>query len=550
MINSTIIKSEQLNLFDERMNVWHQPPHLTLGMFLEQMPVHFLIGRGLLAYLPCCCGSYDKVDLKDKITMNYGCDCGFDVRDKERLSRCLPLREPVLFRWVAIYPESETVIRFSFQTCKQVISEDSFKNNSYDFKEEAFQEVAFIRYHLDGTIEQSNADLLQAEWFIDDAFNMDPKITRGECYYVETGLSHRYPYCNTSSHSANWYKHVIFHLWIDPSIQKLNHPVAQRHAYFQLLHRQNPNNIGSFAQNFMAFHRMIEKFPQMEQVIKAGYYTIGWEWLMEFSKSPSKKFQLNRYLKDGTKLTEIMPLPKPFLKELRKQNSTYKQYQYVLKVHETSPLNEPSFQLLLGLHDTFDASRFWRIIREKQAESIELLMYLRSCQSQQGIPMEEALILWDDYYQMAQEQTLPYKKFPQTLKLAHDLLARDIEKIRDEKLNQQFEERANALADLNFEDEETGYGFFVPQKAEDLIREGRILRHCVGGYQRRFAEGKTTILFVRSLSNPNQPLYTLEWDLKKKETIQFRGYCNANVTDRTVLKCLRKWKERQFIAAS
>lgn len=542
MNHLAITNIEQLHLFDERMIVGHQPPHLTLGMFFDQKPIYFQTGRASLSYIPCCCGHYDLVNSNIDTVLESGCDCGYSAYDKRKVSQEMTFVKPYVFRWLSIYPESDQVIRFSFQTTRCLILESDIIDQTYDFKKEVFQEVAYLRYHLDGTIEQENLDLLRPNWVIREANHLPQPLRK---QVIEDWIRQGLPEQCAAFQNPNAQKNVMFHQTIDPAIKYLKHPVAQKHAYFHTLPRQRSKNLHEFASRFMAYHLMMEKFPQMEQVIKSGYRSIGKDWIDEFAKNPTKKFQLHRYLKEGTKLTDIMPLPKPFLKELRKRDVSYKQYQYILKVHEASPLNEPALNLLLDAYDSMDLNRLWRIVREGHAGSVELLMYLKGCQTQQGIDMKEALILWDDYYQMAQEQTLPYKKFTPTLKLAHDILARDVEKIRDEKLNQQFEERANALADLNFEDEETAYGFFVPQTAEDLIREGRVLRHCVGGYQRRFAEGKTTILFVRELSQPDKPLYTLEWNLKKKEVVQFRGYSNANVTDRTVLKCLRKWKERQ-----
>ena len=111
-----------------------------------------------------------------------------------------------------------------------------------------------------------------------------------------------------------------------------------------------------------------------------------------------------------------------------------------------------------------------------------------------------------------------------------------------------FQERATSLEYLTFEDAETGYGIYVPQTCNDLVIEGRTLHHCVGSYQRRFAKGETTILFIRRLEEPDKPLYTLEWDLKKQKILQLKGNSNSNVTNREALACLRKWQERQASA--
>lgn len=46
--------------------------------------------------------------------------------------------------------------------------------------------------------------------------------------------------------------------------------------------------------------------------------------------------------------------------------------------------------------------------------------------------------------------------------------------------------------------------------AEEIVREGKLLRHCVGSYADRHISGATTILFLRRRSAPGKPLCTIE----------------------------------------
>ena len=46
--------------------------------------------------------------------------------------------------------------------------------------------------------------------------------------------------------------------------------------------------------------------------------------------------------------------------------------------------------------------------------------------------------------------------------------------------------------------------------AEEIVREGKLLNHCVGGYADRHISGATTILFLRRRSAPGKPLCTIE----------------------------------------
>lgn len=65
----------------------------------------------------------------------------------------------------------------------------------------------------------------------------------------------------------------------------------------------------------------------------------------------------------------------------------------------------------------------------------------------------------------------------------------------------------------------------------ELTREGEKLGHCVGGYAKTVAEGKTAIFFIRKGSAPNEPWYTLELDEKKLRVVQNRGKKNCERTE-------------------
>lgn len=56
--------------------------------------------------------------------------------------------------------------------------------------------------------------------------------------------------------------------------------------------------------------------------------------------------------------------------------------------------------------------------------------------------------------------------------------------------------------------------FFVrlPNSIEEIVHEGKVLSHCVGGYAERHARGVTTILFIRKAAEPDKPFYTVEVD--------------------------------------
>ena len=68
----------------------------------------------------------------------------------------------------------------------------------------------------------------------------------------------------------------------------------------------------------------------------------------------------------------------------------------------------------------------------------------------------------------------------------------------------------------------------VPERAEDILREGNVLKICVGGYAARHLAGKTTILFLRRARKPETPYICIELEEKTNKIVQIHGYKNEN----------------------
>lgn len=88
-------------------------------------------------------------------------------------------------------------------------------------------------------------------------------------------------------------------------------------------------------------------------------------------------------------------------------------------------------------------------------------------------------------------------------------------------------------------------GIFVPESLSELTYEGSELRHCVGSYKREVAQGIEGILFLRKLSSPDVPYYTI--DVVKGEDGKYRvrqchGKCNCQPTPE-IIDALDKWAD-------
>jgi len=70
--------------------------------------------------------------------------------------------------------------------------------------------------------------------------------------------------------------------------------------------------------------------------------------------------------------------------------------------------------------------------------------------------------------------------------------------------------------------------------------EGKALSHCVGSarYTQDHANGKTTIIFVRSKDEPDKPFFTMEY--QSGRIIQIRGKHNLSAPE-NIRQAAEQW---------
>lgn len=164
---------------------------------------------------------------------------------------------------------------------------------------------------------------------------------------------------------------------------------------------------------------------------------------------------------------------------------------------------------------------FWRTLRylKKQNANWSTLRDYRNMAAQDGRDMTDNLVQWPRNLKAAHDRYVEERRARQTQENAErrerEIAARRV----------QFEKRAVELASLYFEMD----GLLIRPCADEgeLIQEGHDLHHCVSSYAQRHASGETAILFVRTLAEPDQPFFTLEFDEKRLAVLQNRGMRNC-----------------------
>ena len=193
----------------------------------------------------------------------------------------------------------------------------------------------------------------------------------------------------------------------------------------------------------------------------------------------------------------------------------------------------------VNIKPTLRAAKKWNLPPEK------LIRYLHSnvgCARFGGMSsMDAALRYWEDYltaaeamgYQLHRENVL----LPKALGAAHDsATAKHQNKMERERKKEQAEK--DRLAALSYEERrvelEKKYSFAmdrylirVPANKDEVLNEGRILQHCVGGYADRHMNGTLTILFMREAKKPGVPWLTIE--MSGNKLVQIHGFKNEGL---------------------
>lgn len=148
--------------------------------------------------------------------------------------------------------------------------------------------------------------------------------------------------------------------------------------------------------------------------------------------------------------------------------------------------------------------------------------------------IDRILGIWLDYMGMA--RTLQYDlsrkdvTMPKNLRERHDAASETIRYQRiqiDEQQHREYNERLRKAYAFEYGD----MCIVVPGSVEEIIHEGKTLKHCVAGYAARHFDDKLHILFLRHKRKPQTPYITIEISPRKTmrsdvKIRQIHGYKN------------------------
>lgn len=183
--------------------------------------------------------------------------------------------------------------------------------------------------------------------------------------------------------------------------------------------------------------------------------------------------------------------------------------------------------------------------------------------TKQNVRKNEAQLLLDarlNAKRLAGERELTHEElWPRNLIATHDRLAEEVDLLDHPNKyrcrTEDFLRIKSELHPLEWSDGELC--IVLPECSGDLVREGRKLRHCVGGYSNSHCELSQTIFFVRKARRPERSYYTLSMDLRGvPQQKQLHGYGNErhgpnkeykHSIPKEVLAFVQTWKDEVLL---
>ena len=270
--------------------------------------------------------------------------------------------------------------------------------------------------------------------------------------------------------------------------------------------------------DIIEYLRTYEKYPQAEMLVKLGlsYYALSKQILKKIGNDKAfRKWLYRNHETIKSKLFYVSAIL-----------SAYKQNKPIAQVQA---FEERKKELNNSYHKSVrelvkdDYERFFNYL-DKQEISLYLYQdYIRACK----------------YLNL--DMTKNQNLYPHDFKHYHDMridqMRTDIA-LKDEQRRKEAEQERIRLAEnfiavaskyLPLQSLNNGaFVVYIAQSPAELVKEGEALHHCVGtnGYDRKFAKEQSLIFFVRSATDTQTPLATIEFSLKSKKILQL--YANKN----------------------
>lgn len=271
--------------------------------------------------------------------------------------------------------------------------------------------------------------------------------------------------------------------------------------------------------NIIEYLRTYEKYPQAEMLVKMGfssYIVLSKQILTQVGKDKAFRKYLYR-------IRETLAHKIYYISTIV---SAYKQNKPLADVQAFEEFKkEFSRGYLENVRSLVkdDYERFYNYLKKENTTIRIYSDYVRACR------------------ELNLDMTLDRNRYPHNLAHEHDVRIDEMRTalaLKDAQRRKEAEEEQKHLAEhfiavaskyMPLQSLSNGaYVVYIAQSPEELVAEGEALHHCVGKmrYDRKFAKEQSLIFFVRSATDTETPLVTIEYDPKRKSILQC--YANGN----------------------
>lgn len=261
---------------------------------------------------------------------------------------------------------------------------------------------------------------------------------------------------------------------------------------------------------------------KIEMLQKAGLHEVVWDFAI-------------RGVKNAAFCNWQAETPKDFFKLSRKEVEDYRQsgcdleaLRSYVELRETAGKSElrDIYDLWLLVAGTAKKKMLQGKMKAWGISAGKLHTYLRRESGEGRLSATVQMLI--DYLKAAEaigyDMENPLVRMPKNLQEKHDTATSAYAAMQKTENGKPFSERLLPKLEKKYTYEKNGYFIRVAKDAAEIKREGEILKHCVGGYASRHLEGKTTILFLRRVDKPDEPLVTIE--IMGKRIVQVHGFRN------------------------
>lgn len=277
---------------------------------------------------------------------------------------------------------------------------------------------------------------------------------------------------------------------------------------------------------FLKYHA---KYPVIEFLWKAGYRNIVHNRIFGMDRENRnailwERKKLKECFKFPLRILKLMPPEEWNLNDIQRVNDLWERYGGKITDTEIQLVLESKvdIQLWSGATPYANAGRILKYIKNQTDKREE------KNPDRRIISQNDTARVYRDYLQECEQLHIDLHDkeilFPKDLTAAHNRTMEQVKFERNKADQEKFQKAVEKLENFAWSEGE----FFIRPAREqmELMAEGKTLHHCVGGYIKRMAEGETAIFFLRKVSEPDKPFYTLE--LQKKRVIQCRTEHNAS----------------------